>query len=446
MLIARIATVSLVVLALIWRPLVLECVDPGFLRSVSRAGAPAHIAFLALVVLNLVGGFQALGTLLAVGIMMLPAVDRRASGRATSPRMIAVAVGCAALSGYAGLLRLLSRQPAVRPGDHSGGRRALRRFGGVRAGRRADLRRLCRGAISKRERTAETMHDVTRRSVLLAAPGLPRALLAAPALAQGKIKVVASFSILGDLVRNVGGDRVEIATLVGPNGDAHVYSPTPADAKTLAAAKVVFVNGLGFEGWIDAAGQGLRHQGADRRRQQGDQAAQDGGRAPARPTVTDPHAWQSVANAKIYVANIRDGLSKADPAGKSAYEANAAGLSRQARCARTRGEGARSPRFPPTAARIITTHDAFGYFGDAYGMEFIAPEGVSTDVRGLRQGRGQDHRADQEAEDPGGVHGEHHRPAADAADRQRDRRQDRRHALFRRAVASRAARPAATST
>jgi zinc/manganese transport system permease protein len=98
-----ITSVSLIVLALIWRPLVLECVDPGFLRSVSRAGAAAHIAFMALVVMNLVGGFQALGTLLAVGIMMLPAVTSRFWARDITS-MIAVAVGCAAISGYAGLL------------------------------------------------------------------------------------------------------------------------------------------------------------------------------------------------------------------------------------------------------------------------------------------------------------------------------------------------------
>jgi zinc/manganese transport system permease protein len=102
-LIVSITTVSLIALALIWRPLVLECVDPGFLRSVSRAGGPAHIAFLALVVMNLVGGFQALGTLLAVGIMMLPAVISRFWARDIST-MIVVAVGSAAVSGYVGLL------------------------------------------------------------------------------------------------------------------------------------------------------------------------------------------------------------------------------------------------------------------------------------------------------------------------------------------------------
>ena len=103
MLIAAISTLSLLVLALIWRPLVLECVDPGFLRSISRAGAPVHIAFLSLVVLNLVGGFQALGTLLAVGLMMVPSVTARFWARDISV-MLAVAVGVGVLSGYVGLL------------------------------------------------------------------------------------------------------------------------------------------------------------------------------------------------------------------------------------------------------------------------------------------------------------------------------------------------------
>ena len=102
-LIALIATVSLVALAIIWRPLVLECVDPNYLRSVSRSGAPTHLVFLALMVLNLVGGFHALGTLLAVGIMMLPAAAARFWARELTA-MIALAIVMAVFSGYAGLL------------------------------------------------------------------------------------------------------------------------------------------------------------------------------------------------------------------------------------------------------------------------------------------------------------------------------------------------------
>jgi zinc/manganese transport system substrate-binding protein len=221
----------------------------------------------------------------------------------------------------------------------------------------------------------------TRRHVLRFA-GLAAALIATPAMAQdkpqGKIKVVATFSILGDLVRHVGGDRVEVATLVGPNSDVHVFSPTPGDAKTLRAATVVFVNGLGLEGWITrlvqasgskaptvVASAGIKPRKMEDEHQHGHM-------------VTDPHAWQSIANAKIYVANIRDALGKADPAGKGAYEANARTYLVKLDALEAQVKSA-IEKIPADRRKIITTHDAFGYFGAAYGMEFIAPEGVSTD-------------------------------------------------------------------
>jgi len=217
----------------------------------------------------------------------------------------------------------------------------------------------------------------TRRSLLAAslAAGFA-AFVATPAMAQTKLPVVATMSILGDFVKNVGGDRVEVATLVGPNGDAHVYTPTPADAKKVAAAKVVFVNGLGLEGWmtrlIKASGTKAptvtATDGVKSRKME------EEGRQ-----ITDPHAWQDVSNAKIYVADIRDGLIAADPAGKSTYEANATAylakldeLQKEVKAA--------IGKIPADRRRIITTHDAFGYFGAAYGMEFISPEGVSTET------------------------------------------------------------------
>ena len=250
---------------MIYRPLVLECVDPGFLRSVSRAGAPAHIAFLALVVMNLVGGFHALGTLLAVGIMMLPAVIARFWARDITT-MILIAVVSGAISGYAGLLRLVPHRRAVRPGDHSGRGRALRGVGAVRARRRADPPAVSRPP-SGSVRTAMLRFAFAALALLLSH---------APAVAQEKLKVVATFSILADFVKNVGGDRVAVSALVGPNSDAHVYQPSPGDAKMLADAKVVVANGLGFEGWINRLVKASGHQGADDRRHQGHQAAQGG--------------------------------------------------------------------------------------------------------------------------------------------------------------------------
>ncbi|MFZ1150295.1 MAG: zinc ABC transporter substrate-binding protein, partial [Xanthobacteraceae bacterium] len=213
---------------------------------------------------------------------------------------------------------------------------------------------------------------LTRRGLLLLA-GSVGLLIETPVLGQDRMNVVATFSILGDLVKNVGGDRVEVSTLVGPNGDVHVYLPTPGDARKLAAAKVVFVNGLGLEGWVTRlisasstkasiviASEGIKPRNMKDEHDTGD--------------VPDAHAWQSVANAKIYVANIRDGLIALDPAGKASYDANAIAylgkldeLEKQVAAA--------IAEIPADRRKIITTHDAFGYFSDAYGMTFIAPEG-----------------------------------------------------------------------
>jgi zinc/manganese transport system substrate-binding protein len=225
-------------------------------------------------------------------------------------------------------------------------------------------------------------HPVPTRRHALWLAGLAAMFAATPALAQDKaqykINVVATFSILADLVKNVGGDRLDASALVGPNSDTHVFSPTPADAKKLAGAKVVFVNGLGLEGWmtrlVKASGTKaptfVASTGVKSRKMEDDHH-------PGR-MMTDPHAWQSIANTKTYVGNIRDGLSKADAAGKSVYEANANAYLAKLDALEQEVKAAIG-KIPADHRRIITTHDAFGYFGGAYGMEFISPEGVSTD-------------------------------------------------------------------
>jgi zinc/manganese transport system substrate-binding protein len=221
---------------------------------------------------------------------------------------------------------------------------------------------------------------VIKPNVIAAAAGVAVALFTAGAASsQEKFKVVASFSILGDFVKNVGGDRVEVAMLVGPNADAHVYSPAPADAKKVADAKIVFVNGLGYEGWmsrlVKAAGTKapvvVATKGIKERKAQGGHGHGHGG--------TDAHAWQSVGNAKIYVTNIRDALTGADPQGKTVYEANAVGylakldeLEQEVKTA--------VAAIPAERRKIITNHEAFGYFKQAYGVDFIAPQGVSTEA------------------------------------------------------------------
>lgn len=227
---------------------------------------------------------------------------------------------------------------------------------------------------------------LTKRNVI-SSLAIVAAFAASPAWAQEKLKVVASFSILGDFARQIGSDRVSVTTLVGPNGDAHVYSPTPADAKSLTAAKLVFVNGLNFEGWMDrlvkssgskapliVATKGVKpieaaEKGHDHDH---DHAGHNHG-------GQDPHAWQDVGNAKLYVANIRDALSMADPEGKSAYEANAAAYAKQLDALEAEVK-AGVAKIPESRRKIITSHDAFGYFAKAYGVEFIAPKGVSTEA------------------------------------------------------------------
>jgi zinc/manganese transport system substrate-binding protein len=203
-----------------------------------------------------------------------------------------------------------------------------------------------------------------------------------PAAAQEKVRVVATFSILADFARNVGGDKVEVSELVGPDSDAHVYAPSPADAKRLAEARIVLVNGLGFEGWLDrlvkASGTkaAVTVTTAGIKPRQMKEAGHGHGHSHGR---SDPHAWQSVVNAKVYVANIRDVLVKADPAGKSAYEANTTAYLAKLDALEAEVK-ATVAAIPAERRKIITTHDAFGYFAAAYGVSFIAPQGVSTEA------------------------------------------------------------------
>ena len=209
--------------------------------------------------------------------------------------------------------------------------------------------------------------------------------LAGNADAGDKVKAVASFSILGDMVRQVGGDRVEVTTLVGPDGDAHVFSPTPADAKMLASAQLFFVNGLGFEGWMERLEKSSGFTGKTVVASTGvkprTMIEEEGGTP---ETITDPHAWQDLANGRLYVANIRDGLIAADPAGRAEYQANAAKYLGEIMQEDDAVRGALA-KLPSDRRRIITSHDAFGYFGAAYGLEVIAPEGVSTDSEASAQ-------------------------------------------------------------
>jgi len=192
-----------------------------------------------------------------------------------------------------------------------------------------------------------------------------------PAQAQGRLNVVASFSILADFAQNIGGDRASVTTLVGPDSDVHVYTPAPADAKKVADARLLIVNGLGLEGWLPRLVQSSGSKAAIVTATHGIVPLEVGGAA-------DPHAWQSVVDARIYVANIRDAFVAADPADAAVFRANTDAylakldaLDREVRIA--------VGQIPPAHRKAISTHRAFGYFAAAYGIQFIAPFGVSTD-------------------------------------------------------------------
>ena len=224
-----------------------------------------------------------------------------------------------------------------------------------------------------------------------------------------ELKVVASFSIIADFAKNVGGDRVEITTLVGPNGDAHVYEPKPADARALAEADVVLANGLQLEGFlprlIEASGtkapiveltkggevlrnsEGEHHHDHEEASTDGhdhDHDAEEAGHEHAEGHghhhhgEYDPHAWQSVHNAEVYVKNIADAFCEADQAGCDTYRANADAYEKKLAELDSYVKE-QVTEIPENKRTVITSHDAFGYFQHEYGVKFLAPEGISTE-------------------------------------------------------------------
>ena len=190
--------------------------------------------------------------------------------------------------------------------------------------------------------------------------------------AAGKLNVVTTFTILADMVRNVGGEHVALTTLVGPDGDAHVYEPTPADARTLARADLVVVNGLGFEGWIDRLIKVSGYRGPVVVASEGIAALT------VEENQPDPHAWQDLANGRLDVANIVRALAAADPAHADDYRRRAEAYDREL-AAMDREVKSRLDAFPRDRRKVITSHDAFRYFGRAYGIDFLAPVGLSTE-------------------------------------------------------------------
>jgi zinc/manganese transport system substrate-binding protein len=237
---------------------------------------------------------------------------------------------------------------------------------------------------------------VFRRTCLV----LPALLAVGRAAAQesGRVPVVASFSILGDMTARIGGDRIALTVIAGPNADAHGFQPRPSDAAALRGARLVIRNGLGFDAWIDrmirAAGyrgpvvtttsgltprmiEGNHHHGHGHGHDHGAGRRQPHSVGPRR--VPDPHAWQDLRHGQAYVRTIAAALAAADPAGAALYAAHAeAYLARLA--ALDAWVRAQIATVPEARRRVVTSHDAFGYFGDAYGITFLSPQGVSTEA------------------------------------------------------------------
>ena len=185
-----------------------------------------------------------------------------------------------------------------------------------------------------------------------------------------KLRVVASFSILADMLREVGGAAVDVTALVGPNADAHVFEPSPADVQRVARADLVVINGLGFEGWIDRLIRSSGYRGNVVVATVGIQPRQLDG-------VADPHAWQSLALAQRYIENLRAGLVNARPTQATLFNALAADYQRRVSTLH-QSVLQRLATVPVADRRVVTSHDAFGYFAAAYGVEFKAPQGWST--------------------------------------------------------------------
>ena len=210
-----------------------------------------------------------------------------------------------------------------------------------------------------------------RRRVLLTISALaPFAAFAASA----PVRAVASFSILADMMQQVGGGRVAVTSVVPPDGDAHGYQPKPADAKAVMAAGLVVVNGLGLDGWMERLTRAADFKGVLTVASAGvTPRTMPGGRA------TDPHAWQDPRNAALYARAIGEGFATADPVSAAVYRLAASAYAAEILQTDAWIE-AQFAAIPAHARRIITTHDAFGYFGARYGIEFLAAQGLSTEA------------------------------------------------------------------
>ncbi|WP_416413014.1 metal ABC transporter substrate-binding protein [Pantoea sp. App145] len=202
------------------------------------------------------------------------------------------------------------------------------------------------------------------------------AMLISPLALAKTVDAVASFTVLADIVKQVGGDHVNVKSLVGPNGDPHTFEPTPQDSQALAQADVVFVSGLGLEGWMDRLVSASGYKGSLVVASQGINTREmvDDGK-----TITDPHAWNSMANGVIYATNVMNALIKADPEDAAAIRKQGENYIQQLQKLDSWAKTSFAA-VPQSKRKVLTSHDAFGYFGQRYGVSFLAPVGFSTEA------------------------------------------------------------------
>jgi ABC-type Zn uptake system ZnuABC Zn-binding protein ZnuA/ABC-type Mn2+/Zn2+ transport system permease subunit len=350
--IAVVASVIVLVIAALYRPLAVGAFDPAFLRAVGRRApyGAVFVVLVVLVVLVLVASFQAFGTLLAVGPMLLPAAAARCWGGGVATSMtLAIAFGL--IASIAGLL--ISYHANLPSGP------AIVLAGG-----------LLFGASLVATRTWRRVSVAVFAAMLMTAPGH----------ADDRIRVVATFSVIGDMLANVAGDRIDIKTIVGAGGDSELYQPTAADVASVAASRAVFLNDLNdeFEPWLEpllkqAAFKGVkvvvsRHV----RTLTAEEEHPVSGRQ--LPSAIDQHAWLDPRNGVIYVRNIADALARLDPLNASDYRTRAAAYTKQIQAlddwARKEIGGVSANQ-----RRVLTSHDSLQYLANAYGIALLAVNG-----------------------------------------------------------------------
>jgi ABC-type Zn uptake system ZnuABC Zn-binding protein ZnuA/ABC-type Mn2+/Zn2+ transport system permease subunit len=357
--ISSVSSVSLVVLTLIYRPLVLRSFDPAFFRSLGGNPTRIDFIFLTLVTVNLVSAFQALGTLMALGLLILPAVTARLFARQIwTLAFFATFLGMC--SSYGGLLIAYHLSCPAGP--------AIVLVGGIFYGLALG------GQFFRPRRFLWALGGAFFFIVFLG--GIFWFFPARPFDSE-KPSVVVTFTVLEDFVQQLGGDKVTVISFVGPNGDVHTYEPTPRDIITLQKASLIVINGLGLEGqWMQ---QLLKDPALQERVVVASSGCVPRVLSMGSQKVTDPHAWQDVQNARFYLLNLYQALQKLLPSEDAFlkkrffdYDDSLRKLDQWIHL--------QMQTLSPVQRKVLTTHDGFGYYGRSYGITFLSPWGLSTDV------------------------------------------------------------------